>query len=202
MKKMDNIINPIYDSLWTKYSMAYGECPKKNSIEFSIFEELKQLSSLSLTEALSFSYLIQQLDFIPAKRDQRLWRELAFCHLVFLFRKKVFSFDPILLIFVCDSIHMDHIDGDIRYLKLLVDYVWIQKIFHHAIYIDYSSTLTNRYKVDMERVKRVFLFFCRRIQEQLFSMPNEMDLSVLKRKILKNIRTYQSSQTFKRSVGV
>ncbi len=202
MKKMDNIINPIYDSLWTKYSMIYGETPKKNSVEFSIFEELKQLNELPVSDALLFSYFIQQLDFVPAKRDQRLWREFVFCHLVYQFQKSVFSFEPILLIFVCDSITKDHIDGDMRYFKLLIDHVWIHKVLKHAIYIDYSSTLTNRYKVDMERVKRVFLFFCRRIQDQLLERPDESNLSILKKEILKNIQSYQSSQTFKRSVGV
>ena len=87
MKKMDNIINPIYDSLWTKYSMIYGETPKKNSVEFSIFEELKQLNELPVSDALLFSYFIQQLDFVPAKRDQRLWREIVYCHIVYQFQK-------------------------------------------------------------------------------------------------------------------
>lgn len=199
-KKTEMIIDSIRTRMIDKYEMIYGYFPKKTSIEALILEELLELKSvLTIQDALLFLNMFSYLDCGFASKEQKIWREFVFCHFVFLFRKKMISFDSKILCFICDTIHEGNIDNDV-YLKLLSDQKWVIQILEHAIFVDFSSSLTRQYKIDQERIRKVFFFLCKKIERTLQTMPKERELNVIKKQLLKMIKTYQSNQLFKRSV--
>lgn len=199
-KKTETIIDSIRTRMINKYEMIYGYLPKKTSIEALILEELSELKTvLTIQDALLFLNMFSYLDFGFASKEQKVWREFVFCHFVFLFRKKMISFDSKMLCFICDVIHEENINNDL-YLKLLSDQKWVIQIFEHAIFVDFSSSLTKQYKIDQERIRKVFFFLCKKVEHALQTMPKEKELYVIKKQLLRMIKSYQSNQLFKRSV--
>lgn len=198
--KIEVIITPIYEKLKSKYQMLYGVAIKKNSMEALVLEEVKELKNkLTLEDALLFANTFSYLSSDLASQEQKLKREFIYCHLVYLFPKKVVTYSITLLCLVCDSITEKNIHH-ILFLKLLSDETWIRKVFEHALIIDYHSSLVNQYKIDQERIKRIFHFLCRRIEDSLKEFDGDVEIMVLKKEILKIIKSYQSTELYKRSV--
>lgn len=202
--KNEAIINPIVESLKTKYSVVYGvELNKQQSFEFTVLEELESMKQiLPVRDALLFSCQLQQLESDLVLQEQKVWRLFLYSHLVFLYGSKVLKFHSYLLRLVCDSITREDLKNDSRFLDFMCDSKWMMKIFEQALYVDFSSTLTSHYQVEIERVRKVFFFLCRRMEETLAMIPKETDLEIVKHKIMKQIKTYQSKQLFKRSVDI
>lgn len=199
-RKIESILNPIFDSMVHRYQLLYGTEPNINSIEYSILEEQKQLSNiLTVEESLLLANMQIQFNQDLVSKEQKLWREFVLIHLVFLFCHKVLSFDSWLLSFVCDAITKENIKNE-RYLSLLIDHKWVMKIYEHALSIDFSSTLAHTYKVELDRIRRVFLFLCRKVEAELDNITSEIELKEVKQELLKMIKTYHSEQLFKRSV--
>lgn len=200
-KKTEFIINDIHELLQTRHHTLYGHNPKKSSLEFQILNELTEIKkTLSLKETLIFSNLMLQLDQILVSKEQKLWRAFVYCHLVYLFQKRVLVFNPYLLGMICDAITKENIKKDFRYLLLLSDEKWMSKLLEHTLFIDFTSSLTNKYQIDLDRIKRVFLFFCKQIRELLYSIPEETKIEEVKKEIFKKLKSYQPNQLFKRSV--
>ncbi len=198
--KTEVIITPISEKLKSKYQMLYGSTMKKNSIEAFIFGEIEELKNkLTLEDALLFANTFSYLNSDLSSQEQKLKREFTYCHLVYLFPKKVVAYSVTLLCLVCDAITEKNIH-DKLFLKLLSDEAWMKKVFEHALVIDYHSSLVNQYKVEQERIKRIFHFLCRRIEDSLKELDQEMEIMILKKKIFKIIKSYQSAELYKRSV--
>ncbi len=198
--KIEVIITPIYEKISSKYKMIYGIPVKKNSMEALILEEIEQFKNqLTLEEALFFVNTFSYLNSDLASQEQKLKREFIYCHLVHLFPKKMVTYSSPLLRLVCDSITEKNI-GNLPFLHLLSDEKWMQKIFEHALMIDYHSSLVNQYRIDPERIKRVFHFLCRKIESTLKDLKKETEIATLKKQILKLIKSYQSTELYKRSV--
>lgn len=203
MKTLDTkiIIDPICETLSSKYCMVYGHSPKKSSIEWKILEEIKSLKeNMKAKEALEFSNILLRLYDPFLSTEKKLWREFVCCHLFFLYGKKIFSFDIWILGLVCDAIKEEHIFKNERFITLLSDAKWMKKIYEYSLWTDFSSSLTNYYQISDERVKRLFLFFCKRIEVSLKKIPIEMTLEETKIEIYKILKSYQSDKVFKRSV--
>lgn len=191
----------IHETLSIKYTVAYGS--KEKTIKEKFLKEVKALEeTFDVKDALRFCYLFQQLEYDLGSQKQKLWRQLIFCHLTFLLGKRVLKFDIVLLRFVCDVVRKEHIGKDNQYLYILGDVKLMEQVLEHAICIDFSSSLTNSYRIDMDRIKRIFAFLCRKIEELLEKNSDETDLEVLKKQILKQIKNYQSQKLYKRSVTI
>ena len=108
--------------------------------------------------------------------------------------------DPQILGLVCDAIKEEHIFKNERFITLLSDAKWMKKIYEYSLWTNFSSSLTNYYQISDERVKRLFLFFCKRIEVSLKKIPIEMTLEETKIEIYKILKSYQSDKVFKRSV--
>lgn len=198
--KIEVIITPIYEKMKSKYEMLYGVTIKKNSMEALILGEIEELKNkLTLEEALLFVNTFSYLNSDLASQDQKLKREYIYCHLVYLFPKKMVAYSTTLLCLVCDVITEKNIHHTL-FLKLLSDESWILKVFEHALVIDYHSSLVKQYKVEPERVRRVFHFLCRRIEESLKDFDKEIEFAVLKKELFKIVKSYQSAELYKRSV--
>lgn len=195
--KVDAIITPIYEQMKSKYQMIYGK--QKKATKNFIFKEIEELQNrLTLEEALLFSNTFFYLSADLASQEQKLTREFIYCHLVYLFPKKMVTYSFPLLYLVCEAIteqNMHHL----LFLKLLSDETWIKKILEHALIIDYNSSLISGYQMNPDRVKRVFHFLCRRIEEFLKETKEE-NIVVLKKELLKIVKTYHSAELYKRSV--
>lgn len=198
--KVEIIITPIYENLKSKYQMLHGADIKKNGMEAMILREIKELKNkLTLEEALLFANTISYLNPDFGSQEQKLKREFIYCHLVYLFPKKMIAYSFPLLRLVCDVITEKNIHCTL-FLKLLSDETWTWKILKRALAIDYHSSLVNQYKIDHERIKRVFHFFCRRIEDSLKDVDQEVEFMTLKKEVLKTIKSYQSTEQYKRSV--
>lgn len=197
--KVEVIIAPIYDQMKSKYQMIYGSQMKKNSLEAFIFKELEELKNrLTLEEALLFVNTFSCLSSDLASQEQKLKREFVYCHLVYLFPKKMTAYSSSLLCLICEAVTKKNINHSL-FLKLLADETWMQKVFEHALMIDYHSSLVNYYHTNQERIKRIFHFLCRRI-EQALNEIEEVEFSLLKKELLKIVKSYQSTELYKRSV--
>lgn len=199
--KVSIIIEPIKESLDRFYRMIYGKPLEAYSIEHKILKELDKLKEvLTLKDALLFRNLYGQFDYYFASKEQKLWRKFVFCHLVFLFRKAVLLCDVWLLTLICDAITKENIE-DALYLRVLSDRIWMKKVYEYVLLVDFSSSLTHQYQLEYERIKRVFLFMCRRIEQSVKKYSDE-EFCVLKIELLKEIKSYQSNKLFKRSVSL
>lgn len=199
-RKTEIILTPIYESLVHRYQLLYSENLSIDSIEYSILQEQKQLVfKLTVEESLLLSNMLVHLNQDLVSKEQKLWREFVLIHLIFLFGHKVLTYDSWLLSFACDAINKVNIKN-VRYLSLFIDNKWVMKIYEHALSIDFSSTLTYSYQIELERIRRVFLFLCRKIEASLDITSQEVELKTLKQELLKMIKTYHSEQLFKRSV--
>lgn len=195
------VIDPICETLSSKYCMIYGYSPKKASIEWKILEEIRSLKeTMTSKEALEFSNLLLRLYHPFLSTEKKLWREFVCCHLFFLYGKKIFSFDIWILGLVCDAINKEQLLKNERFITLLSDAKWMKKIYDYSLWTDFSSSLTNYYQINDERVQRLFLFFCKRIEICLKKIPKEMTLEETKIEIYKILKSYQSDNVFKRSV--
>lgn len=196
--KKDTIINPIFTKLTSCYQMTYYQSVPTNSFENLVLNELNQLKKmLTLEESLFFAHTFFYLNIDIGNKENSLKRKFMYVHLTFLFPKKIIYYQKWLLGFVCDAITEENVKNHL-YLTLLSDSKWVQKVFEHAMLVDYSSSLTNSYEMDNERLKRIFLFLCRRIEENL-KVQKESEITLLKKEILKSVKTYQTSQLYKRS---
>lgn len=191
---------PIYEQMKSKYQMIHGISIKKNSMEALILSEIAELKNrLTLEEALLFINTFSYLNSDLASQEQKLKREFIYCHFVYLFPRKMVTYSPWLLRFICDAVtekNMNHL----TFLQLLSDEKWILKVFEHTLIIDYNSSLVNQYRIEQERIKRVFHFLCRRIEATLKNIHEEKEIHVLKKEILKVVKSYQSTELYKRSV--
>ncbi|MCI8545266.1 MAG: hypothetical protein HFH09_03440 [Bacilli bacterium] len=198
--KVEVIITPIYEKLKSKYQMLYGVVIKKNSMEAFILGEIKELKNkLTVEDALLFASTFSYLNFDLASQEQKLKREFIYCHLVYLFPKRMVTYSFPLLCLVCDAITEKNVHH-ILFLKFLSDETWMLKVLEHTLIIDYHSSLVNQYRIDQERIRRVFHFLCRRIEDTVKEVDKKVEFAVLKKEVLKNIKSYQSAELYKRSV--
>lgn len=187
--KIDIIINSIYENLQIKYHIVYGKFPEEISLEYQILKEVIELKTrLSIKEALLFSDNLLQLEYTLVSKEQKLWRNFVFCHLVFLFGKKMFTFNTHLLIMICDSITKKNINKDFRYLILLADEKWIKKIYEYALVIEFSCSFSERYQIEFDKIQRLFLRFCQNIEKILTEIPKEMDIEIMKKEVFKKVK--------------
>jgi len=201
IEKVNSIIKPIYESLKIKYSSTSFSREEKKWLEKEVMDEINELSNIfEIREALLFSYQIRQLENDLASRNQKLWRQFIFCHLAFLYGKKILTFDLDVVKLVCDAITIENVYKKVWYLDLLSDSRLMMQVFSHSMLIDFSSTLTNYYKVDNDRLRRIFLFLCKKIEQLSDELPKNMEFNEVKKQIWKQIKVYQSNQIFKRGV--
>ncbi len=188
-------MNPIYDVLQMKYHTLYGRTPKETSLEYQILKEVTELKTkLSIKEALLFSDMLVQMDYIYASKEQKLWKNFVFCHLVYLFGKKMFAFNIHLLTMICDSITKENIKKDFRYLMLLSDEKWIKKLYEQVLFTDFSFSFGNHYQIEFDRIQKLFLNLCQKIEEILKEIPKETDVEMMKKEVFKKVKNnFQSS---------
>lgn len=187
--KIDVIIDSIYENLQIKYHILYGKSTEEMSLEYQILKEVIELKTrLSIKETLLFSNSLLQLDYILASKEQKLWRNFVFCHLVFLFGKKMFSFDTHLLTIVCDSITRKNMNKDFRYLMLLTDKKWMKNLYEYILYVDFSSHLNNQYRINFDRIETSFLNLCEKIEKILTETPEEIDMEIMKKEVFKKVK--------------
>ncbi len=197
--KIEVIITPIYEKLKSKYQMLYGATIKKNSMEALILGEIEELKNkFTLEEALLFANTFSYLNIDLVSQEQKLKREFIYCHLTYLFPKKLITYSPWLLCLICDAVTEKNVHYTL-FLKFLSDETWMKKVFEHVLIIDYHSSLVNQYKIDKERIRRVFLFLCRRIEDSLKNYDRQIEFTDLKKEIFKIIKSYQSTELYKRS---
>ncbi|MCI8446720.1 MAG: hypothetical protein HFH31_04405 [Bacilli bacterium] len=197
--KVEVIIKPIYDALIHQYWTIYEKYPNKSQIEFTILEELLLLKeNLTVKEALYFSNLMLHIEDVYISKEQLIWRKLVFCHFVFLFKKRVFSFDSWLLGLILDTVTKENIE-EIYFLEILSDKKIMKELFEQVIIIDYNSSLKKQYEIDFGRIKRMFGVMCKRIEEDVKALKNDNNLEILKDKIVKKLKEYHINKLFKRS---
>ena len=198
--KIEIIINPILESLEAKHRLLYKQPLKKSSMKFLILKELANFKNkLSLEEVLLFSDNLSRLSSDLSSKEQNLEREFIYCHLTYLFERKMVKYSSRLLPLICDAVTNENINNKL-YLTLLSDEKWMMKVFEHTLMIDYSSSLVNKYKINPDRIKRVFLFLCRKIEHSLKDYE-KTEIAIIKKEILKLVKSYHSTELFKRSVS-
>lgn len=194
-------MNPIHESIKTKYAVAYGSFSKeKDNVEKMILDEFVQIKEqLNPKQALMFSHHLNQLENELIPQKQKIWRIFVYCHFVFLYGKKMLTYDTYLLKLVCDSVTKENIK-DNRYLAILSDKKWMIQVLEHAIYVDFCSTLSKTYKIDYYRIHKVFVFLCHNMWISLKTYSKGTNITVIKKQLMKKIKTYRSDQLFKRGV--
>lgn len=198
--KVDTVIMPIHDTLYQQYQMVYGKPPGKLQIETIILDELLSFNKIfTVKDVLYFSNVMLRLydEYIP--REMFVWKKFVFCHFVFLFQKKMFSFDSWLLGLLLDSVTRENIK-EIQFLELLSDKKFMIELYYQAMIIDYKTSFNNPYQMDLDRIKRFFRVICKQVESDVKKYQKDYDLEFIKKKVMENLKEYQTKTLLKRSV--